>query len=81
MYMCGLPTAQCNHYQEHVPTFMHLHHVRSTIGSPNVLQDMVSHFMYHVNSIFMPELEKFFVVFIDYILVYSKSMEEHEEQL
>jgi hypothetical protein len=39
------------------------------------------HFMYLMNSIFMPELEKFVVVFIDDILVYSKSMEEQEEHL
>jgi hypothetical protein len=29
----------------------------------------------------MLEMEKFFMVFIDVILVYSKSMEEHEEHL
>jgi hypothetical protein len=40
-----------------------------------------AHFMYLMNSIFMPELDKFIVVFIDDILVYSKSTEEHEEHL
>jgi hypothetical protein len=37
--------------------------------------------MYLVNSAFMPKLDKFFMVFIDDILVYSKNMEEHEEHL
>jgi hypothetical protein len=37
--------------------------------------------MYLMNSVFMSELDKFVVVFIDYILIYSKSMEEHEEHL
>jgi hypothetical protein len=40
-----------------------------------------AHFMYLMNSIFMEELDKFIMVFIDDILVYSKSMEEHEEHL
>jgi hypothetical protein len=39
------------------------------------------HFMYLMNSVFMPELDKFVVVFINDILVYSKSMDEHEEHL
>jgi hypothetical protein len=34
-----------------------------------------------MNSIFMPELDKFVVVFIDDILVYSKSTDGHEEHL
>jgi hypothetical protein len=33
------------------------------------------HFMYLMNSIFMPELDKFVMVFIDGILIYSRSME------
>jgi hypothetical protein len=37
--------------------------------------------MYLMNSVFMPELDKFVVVFIDGILVYSKSMEDNEEHL
>jgi hypothetical protein len=40
-----------------------------------------THFMYLMNSIFMPELDKFVVFFIDDILVYSKSMDEHEGYL
>jgi hypothetical protein len=39
------------------------------------------HFMYLMNSIFMEESDKFVVVFIDDILVYLKSTEEHEENL
>jgi hypothetical protein len=37
--------------------------------------------MYLMNSVFMPELDQFVMVFIDDILVYSKSMEEYEEHL
>jgi hypothetical protein len=37
--------------------------------------------MYLMNFVFMPELDKSIMVFIDNILVYSKSMEEHEEHL
>jgi hypothetical protein len=39
------------------------------------------HFMYLINSVFMPELDKFVVVLIDDILVYSKNKEEHEQHL
>jgi hypothetical protein len=45
------------------------------------LTNAPAHFMYLMNSVFMPELDKFVVVFIDGILVYSKCTEEHEEHL
>jgi hypothetical protein len=45
------------------------------------LMNALAHFMYLMNSVFMPELDQFVMVFIDDILVYSKSMEEHEEHL
>jgi hypothetical protein len=45
------------------------------------LTNAPAHFMYLMNSVFMPELDKFVMVFIDDILVYLKSMEEHEEHL
>jgi hypothetical protein len=45
------------------------------------LTNVGAHFMYLMNSVFMPELDKFVMVFIDDILVYSKGMEEHEEHL
>jgi hypothetical protein len=43
------------------------------------LTNVSAHFMYLMNSIFMPDLDQFVMVFIDDILVYSKGMEEHEE--
>jgi hypothetical protein len=45
------------------------------------LMNAPAHFMYLLNSVFMPELDLIVVVFIDDILVYLKSMEEHEEHL
>jgi Holliday junction resolvasome RuvABC ATP-dependent DNA helicase subunit len=41
------------------------------------LTTVPAHFTYLMNSIFMPELDKLIVVFIDDIHVYSKSTEEH----
>jgi hypothetical protein len=40
-----------------------------------------AHFVYLMNSVFMAELDKFVVVFIDDILVYSKNKKEHEGHL
>ncbi|WVZ51589.1 hypothetical protein U9M48_002720, partial [Paspalum notatum var. saurae] len=38
-------------------------------------------FMYMMNSVFMEYLDRFVVIFIDDILIYSKTEEEHEEHI
>jgi hypothetical protein len=45
------------------------------------LTNAPAHFTYLMNSVFMPELDKFVVIFIDDILIYSKSREEHATHL
>jgi hypothetical protein len=45
------------------------------------LTNAPTHFMYLMNSVFMEEMDKFVVLFIDDILVFSKSRKEHEEHL
>jgi hypothetical protein len=45
------------------------------------LTNAPTHFIYLMNSVLMEKLDKFIMVFIDDILVYSKSMEEHEDHL
>jgi hypothetical protein len=45
------------------------------------LTNALAHFMYLMNSIFMLELDRFVMVFIDDILICSKSEEEDEQHL
>jgi hypothetical protein len=45
------------------------------------LTNAPAHFMYLMNFIFMSEVDKFVMVFIDGILVYSKNEEEHEQHI
>jgi hypothetical protein len=45
------------------------------------LTNAPAHFMYLMNSVFMEEMDKFIVVFIDGILFFSKSKKEHEEHI
>jgi hypothetical protein len=45
------------------------------------LTNALAYFMYLMNKVFMEYLDKFIVVFIDDILVYSRCEEGHEEHL
>jgi hypothetical protein len=45
------------------------------------LTNALAYFMYLMNKVFMEFLDKFVIVFIDDILVYSRSEEKHEEHL
>jgi hypothetical protein len=45
------------------------------------LTNAPTYFMYLMNKVFIEYLDKFVMVFIDYILVYSRSEEEHEKHL
>ena len=45
------------------------------------LKNALDYFMYLMNSVFMPELNKFMVMIIDDILIYSKNEVDHAEHL
>ena len=45
------------------------------------LTNAPAYFMYLMNSVFMPELDKFVVVFIDDILIYLENEADHAEHL
>jgi hypothetical protein len=45
------------------------------------LTNAPAYFMYLMNSMFMTELDKFIVVFIDDILIYSRNEKEHAKHL
>jgi hypothetical protein len=45
------------------------------------LTNALAYFMYLMNKVFMEYLDKFVVVFIDDILIFLKTEEEHESHL
>jgi hypothetical protein len=48
---------------------------------PFGLTNAPTYFMYLMNKVFMEYLDKFVMLFIDDILIYSRSEEEHEVHL
>jgi hypothetical protein len=45
------------------------------------LTNASAYFMYRINKVFMEYLDKFVIVFIDDILIFSKTDEEHEKYI
>jgi hypothetical protein len=45
------------------------------------LTNAPTYFMYLMNLVFMPELDKFVIVFIDDILVYLENEKDHADHL
>ena len=59
---------------------MRYRHFEFTV-MPFELTNAPTAFMYFMHRVFQPYLDQFVVVFVDDILIYSKSKEEHEDYL
>jgi hypothetical protein len=70
-------------YEEDIPktTFSTQYGLYEYLVMSFGLMNAPAHFMYLMNSVFMTELDRFVMVFIDDILVLSKSKKEHEGHL
>ena len=64
-----------------IPTFITKYGLYEYTVMSFGLTNAPAFFMYLMNNVFMDYLDKFIVVFIDGILIYSQNEQEHEEQL
>jgi hypothetical protein len=62
-------------------SWAHVWRLRSCCLGTGYDTNAPAYFMYLMNKVFLEYLDEFIVVFIDDILVYSRSEEEHEEHL
>jgi hypothetical protein len=62
-------------------SWAHVWRLRSRYLGTGYDTNAPAYFMYLMNKVFMEYLDKFVVVFIDDILIFSKMVEEHEEHL
>jgi hypothetical protein len=62
-------------------TFISRYGLYEYMMMPFGLTNTPAYFMYLMNKVFIEYLDKFVVVFIDDILVYSRSEEEHQDHL
>ena len=60
---------------------LHLGPDMATMSLPFGLTNAATTFMALMNGVFQPYLDKFVIVFIDNILVYSKSKQKHQQHL
>ena len=68
---------------EHIPktTFSTTYGLYEYLVMSFGLTNAPVYFMYLMNSVFMPELDKFMVVFIDDILIYMENEADHADHL
>jgi hypothetical protein len=93
---CRMATLELAELKEHIKELLEkgfIHPSSSPFGAPEIfvlkkdgtqrstLTNAPTYFMYLMNKVFMEYLDKFVAVFIDDILVYSRSEEELEEHL
>jgi hypothetical protein len=77
----GYHKMKISHSDIHKTTFSTRYGIYEFMVMLFALTNAPTFFMYLMNKVFMEYLDKFVVVFIDDILIYSKNDSDHEEHL